>query len=81
MSGIVSDSEAITRLQVSESMPCKVQSAMCFVIVTLAMMEVLRGLAFITSNGDAVMISGALARVLIMDSVQDAIGLLNVPTF
>ncbi len=57
------------------------QRAKCLVIVTLAMMEVLRGLAFITSNGDAVMISGVLAGVLIMGSVQDAIGLLNVPTF
>jgi ribose/xylose/arabinose/galactoside ABC-type transport system permease subunit len=58
-----------------------VQRAKCLVIVTLAMMEVLRGLVFITSNGDAVMISGVLAGVLIMGSVQDAIGLLNVPTF
>jgi ribose/xylose/arabinose/galactoside ABC-type transport system permease subunit len=39
---------------------------MCFVIVTLAMMEGLRGLAFITSNGDAVSIFGVLVDVLIM---------------
>ena len=54
---------------------------MCFVTDTLAMMEVLRGFAFITSNGDAVTISGGLVGVLFTGPVQDATGLLNVPTF